>query len=74
MRSRPMKRRRTDIAKPASTSARSSPNGCRIDDRFQTSKLPRTSTTTQSIAPRESKRMRWESAVRAREPSADQSV
>ena len=74
MRSRPMKRRRTDMAKPARTSARSRPKGCRIELRFHTSKLPRMSTATQRRAPRESKRMRCERAVRAREPSADQSV
>lgn len=66
----PMNRSRTDIAKPAKTSARSRPKGCRIEERFQTSKLPRMSTTTQSMAPSESKSMRWESAVRASEPSA----
>ena len=69
-----MKRRRTDIANPARTSARSSPKGCRIEERFQTSKLPRMSTTTQSIAPKESKRMRCERAVRASEPSALQRI
>ena len=74
MRSRPMKRRSTDMAKPARTSARSRPKGWRIEERFHTSKLPRTSTTTQSMAPRESKSMRWERAVRARESSALQSV
>ena len=62
------------MAKPARTSARSRPKGWRIEERFHTSKLPSTSTTTQSMAPRESKRMRWERAVRARESSALQSV
>ncbi len=65
-----MKRRRTDMANPARTSARSRPKGCRIEERFHTSKLPRMSTTTQSMAPKESKRMRCERAVRARDPSA----
>lgn len=62
------------MAKPASTSALSRPNGCRMLDRFQTSKLLRTSTITHNIAPKESKRMRWERAVNAKEPEALQSV
>ena len=31
---KPMKRRKTDMANPARTSARSSPNGCRMEERF----------------------------------------
>jgi len=56
------------MAKPARTSALSSPKGCRIEERFQTSKLQKTSTTTQMVAEMASKKMRWESAVKAREP------
>ena len=66
-----MKSRKTDIAKPAKTSARSSPNGWRIEDRFQTSKLQRTSTTTQIVADMASKKIRCESAVRASDPAAE---
>ena len=42
--------------------------------RFQTSKLPKTSTTTHRVAPRASKRMRCERAVMASEPRALHSV
>lgn len=66
-----MKRRNTDIAKPARTSARSRPKGWRIEDRFQTSKLERMSITTQIMADMASKNMRWERAVRASEPAAE---
>lgn len=65
-----MKRRKTDIAKPARTSARSSPNGCRMLDRFQTSKLQNTSTTTHIVALIASKNIKWDNAVIAREPPA----
>lgn len=46
------------MAKPARTSARSRPNGWRIEERFQTSKLWNTSTTTQIVAEIASKNMR----------------
>ena len=42
--------------------------------RFQTSKLPKTSTTTHRVAPRASNRMRCDRAVMAREPHALHSV
>lgn len=66
-----MKSRKTDMAKPARTSARCRPKGCRIEDRFHTSKLQSTSTVTQIVADMASKKMRWESAVRARDPAAE---
>lgn len=66
-----MKRRKTDMAKPARTSARSRPKGCRIEERFHTSKLQKTSTTTHMVADTASKKTRCESAVRAREPDAE---
>ncbi len=66
-----MKSRKTDMAKPASTSARCRPNGCRIEERFHTSKLQSTSTATQIVAATASKKIRWESAVRARDPAAE---
>src|SRR5271163_1423610 len=66
-----MKSRNTDIANPASTSARSRPNGCLMEDRFQTSKLQDTSTTTHMVALIASKNMRWDRAVRASEPAAE---
>ena len=71
MRSKPMNSRNTDIAKPASTSARSRPKGCRMEERFQTSKLQPTSTTTQIVALMASKNIRCDKAVSAREPSAE---
>lgn len=71
MRSKPMKSRKTDMAKPARTSARSRPKGCRIEERFHTSKLQSTSTVTQIVADMASKKMRWERAVRARDPAAE---
>ena len=71
MRSKDMKRRKTDIAKPARTSARSRPKGCRIELRFQTSKLQPTSTITHMVAEIASKKIRWLKAVRAREPEAE---
>lgn len=70
-RSKPMKSRNTDMAKPASTSARSSPKGCRIEDRFQTSKLWNTSTTTHIVADTASKNIRCERAVKAKLPAAE---
>lgn len=42
-----------------------------MEDRFHTSKLQRTSTTTQMVADIASKKMRWESAVRANDPAAE---
>lgn len=66
-----MKSRKTDMAKPARTSARWRPKGWRIDERFHTSKLQSTSTATQMVADMASKNMRWESAVRARDPAAE---
>lgn len=69
--SKPMKSKKTDMAKPAKTSVRSRPKGCRIDERFQTSKLLRTSTTTHMVAETASKNMRWDRAVSANEPSAE---
>jgi len=71
MRSKPMKSKKTDMAKPARTSARCRPKGCRIEERFQTSKLQSTSTATQIVADTASKNMRWERAVRARDPAAE---
>jgi hypothetical protein len=71
IKSKPMKRRKTDIAKPAKTSVRSSPNGCLIEERFQTSKFPRTSTTTHIVADIASKKIRWDKAVSARDPAAE---
>jgi hypothetical protein len=66
-----MKSRKTDMAKPARTSARCKPKGWRIEERFHTSKLQRTSTVTQIVADIASKKMRWERAVRARDPAAE---
>lgn len=66
-----MKRRKTDIANPARTSARSRPKGCRIEERFQTSKLESTSTTTHIVAETASKKIRCDNAVRANDPSAE---
>jgi len=66
-----MKRRKTDMAKPARTSALCRPKGCRIEERFHTSKLQRTSTATQIVADMASKNIRWERAVRARDPAAE---
>ena len=63
-----MNSRNTDMAKPASTSARSKPKGCRIDDRFHTSKLQNTSMATHIVAEMASKNIRCERAVRANEP------
>ena len=71
MRSKPMNRRKIDIANPPRTSARSRPKGCRIEERFQTSKLWNMSTATQIVADIASKNMRWDNAVRAREPPAE---
>lgn len=65
-----MKSKKTDMAKPARTSARSRPNGWRMELRFQASKLQNTSTPTQMVALIASKKMRWERAVRARDPAA----
>jgi hypothetical protein len=71
MRSKDIKSKKTLIANPANTSARSSPNGCRILLRFQTSKLQKISTATQILALIASKNIRWDSAVIAREPEAE---
>lgn len=70
IRSNPMNSKNTDIANPASTSARSSPNGCRMEERFHTSKLWKTSTTTHIVADIASKKIRCDNAVRAKDPPA----
>ncbi len=46
------------------------PKGWRMLERFHTSKLQKTSTTTQIVALMASKNMRCDSAVRARDPCA----
>ncbi|KAI7277085.1 hypothetical protein KC335_g134 [Hortaea werneckii] len=66
--SRPMKAMKTAIPNPANTSARSRPKGCLIELRFHTSKLPMTSTATQTVAPAASKSRSLLNAVMARDP------
>jgi len=69
MRSNPINNKKIDMANPASTSARCSPKGWRIDARFQTSKLCDISTITQRRAEEASKKIRWDRAVRAADDS-----